>query len=140
MVRFIFTILAIFLINFCVHQRYNYFIESKNYDSISLPEEFKKTGMLSSSTYQIFLKVRADTYEEALLITQKEILEIAYYYITLEPFMLRTLSPYGKQQIFDLIKNKGKVVLIKRNLSENVYDVVFHVSEYDLRNYLRKIK
>lgn len=140
MVRILFVLFTIFLINTCTNYRYQYFIESKNLMKQSLPEEYKRTGMLSSSTYQIFLKIKADSFEEALTIAKKEIFEVAYYYITLEPFMFRYISPYGKQQILDLIRSKGKIIAIQKNFQENVYDVVFHVFEYDLRDYLKKIR
>ncbi|MFN3605435.1 MAG: hypothetical protein ACK4UJ_12070 [Leptonema sp. (in: bacteria)] len=96
--------------------------------------------MISSSTYQIYIKIKADSYEEALNVAKKEILEISYYYISLEPFMYRNISPYGKQKIMDFIKTKGRFVYIKKNREEDVYEVVFHIFEIDLKNKIKEIR
>lgn len=135
---FIFFGILILEIN-CISNRYYYFVEGKKLTN-TLPEEFKETGLISSSTYQIYFKVKADSFEEALNIAKKEIPEIAYYYISQEPFMFRIISPTGKQKILELIKNKGRFVYLKKNQKEDVYDVVFHIFEKDFKEHIKDIR
>lgn len=139
MVRKIFVIFG-FLFSLNCLSKNVYFIDTKNLDSFKIPNEFKETGLISSSTYQIYIKIKADSYEEALNVAKKEILEISYYYISLEPFMYRNISPYGKQKIMDFIKTKGRFVYIKKNREEDVYEVVFHIFEIDLKNKIKEIR
>jgi hypothetical protein len=85
--------------------------------------------------------VHANSYVEGLKQVKKDIVNITLEYLLKEPFLYANISYEGKMKIRKMIEQKGKMIFFKR-LSENqdLYEVVFHFTDYDLRNQLRNIK
>jgi hypothetical protein len=85
--------------------------------------------------------VHANSYVEGLKQVKKDIVNITLEYLLKEPFLYVNISYEGKMKIRKMIEQKGKMIYFKR-LSENqdLYEVVFHFTDYDLRNQLRNIK
>ncbi len=134
---FIFIGMINFLFVLCLAKKN--FIQDKGLN-FSLPEEFKKTGLISSSTYQVYFKVRAEDYVSALKIAKTEIVRLTLEYLLQEPFVTVRISYNGKLKIKQMIEEKGRFIYIKKSEEPDLYDVVFHFTDNDLRNQLRNIK
>ncbi|MCS7204470.1 MAG: hypothetical protein NZ853_02105 [Leptospiraceae bacterium] len=105
------------------------------------PDEFKRTGLITSSTYQVYFYVRGETYAQALAIAKREAVPLALGYILMEPFITIRITAQGKAKIRNIIQSKGRIVFFKKipNNSDH-YEVVFHVTDFDLFNKLKSIK
>ncbi|GIX43223.1 MAG: hypothetical protein KatS3mg129_2956 [Leptospiraceae bacterium] len=137
------SIYAIFIFiiffSFCASKKD--YIKEVYYLKYGLPKEYKRTGLISSSTYQVYFQIRASNYVEGLKIAKKEVIPLALEYLLQEPFVYVNITYNGKQQIKKLIEKKGKIVYFKRVSEEqDIYDVVFHITDYDLRNQFKYIK
>jgi len=117
------------------------FVQEVNTLKYEIPQEYKRTALITSSTYQVYYQVHANSYVEGLKQVKKDIVNITLEYLLKEPFLYANISYEGKMKIRKMIEQKGKMIYFKR-LSENqdLYEVVFHFTYYDLRNQLRNIK
>jgi hypothetical protein len=117
------------------------FVHEVNTLKYEIPQEYKSTALITSSTYQVYYQVHANSYVEGLKQVKKDIVNITLEYLLKEPFLYANISYEGKMKIRKMIEQKGKMIYFKR-LSENqdLYEVVFHFTDYDLRNQLRNIK
>lgn len=137
--KFYFTIIVIFLFNYCSNKYY--YDQHYNYLKYKIPEEFKKTGFVSSSTYQVYFQVRADSYKNGLLIAKKEAVKLTLEYLLQEPILSNFISQTGKQRIRQMILDKGKIKNFKKiDDSNDLYEVIVHISEIELIKQLKQIK
>lgn len=94
--------------------------------------------MVSSSTYQIYITLFADSRDEAtsngLLQARKRALEL----ILNEPFIYMRISDYGRQQLVKLIEEHGRIVMLEK-LQDNSWGLVFHVQKQGLRSFFQMI-
>ncbi len=105
----------------------------------TIPDEYRRTGMISSSTYQVYFRVSARSYSEALDIARSQAEHLALRYLLKEPFIYITISPYGVQRLKELIHKKGKIIAVQK-AEDNYYDVVYHITDYGLREQFQKIR
>ncbi len=127
------------LLNFCSNK--HSYDQHFNYLKYSIPEEFKRTGFVSSSTYQIYFQVRAESYKSGLMIAKKEAVKLALEFLLQEPILSTTISPRGRQRIKELILTKGNIKYFKKiDDSNDVYEVVVHISDIELKKQLKQIK
>lgn len=137
MAKGIFISLIILGFSFCISKPNAY--HSWNEFRFHIPEEFRRTGLISSSTYQVYFQVKARDYATAMAIAKKEAVPLTLEYIVMEPFITVRITQNGKQKIRQIIESKGKFVYF-RYVDDDVYEAVFQVSDYDLFNKLKTIK
>ncbi len=132
-------IIIILLLNYCSSKQY--YDQHYKYLKYSIPEEFKKTGFVSSSTYQLYFQVRADSYKNGLLIAKKEAVKLAFEYLLQEPILSTFISQTGRQRIRQMIYDKGKIKYFRKiEDSDDLYEVVVHISDIELKKQLKQIK
>lgn len=105
----------------------------------NIPDEYRRTGMISSSTYQVYFRISARSYSEALDIARNECEPLALRYLLKEPFIYITISPYGVQRLKDLIRKKGQIIAVQKT-ENHYYDVVYHINDYGLREQFQQIR
>lgn len=108
-------------------------------DRNSIPEEFQKDGMISSSTYQVFVRTYGETEEEAKVNGEAAAREKAFKYIIKEPFIRTRLSEYGSGLLKNIIKKNGKIVRIAMD-SERTWSISYHISKIGLREDFQKLR
>lgn len=104
----------------------------------ALPEPYLREGLVTSNTYQLHLKVLADSRREAADLALPRARKRAYKMILKEPSVRAGLSQYSRNKIEDLVRKKGSVVYAAR-VSEEEWVVVFQVYKRGLWDYLRKM-
>jgi hypothetical protein len=105
----------------------------------SIPDEYRRTGMISSSTYQVYFRITARSDSEALDLARSECEPLALRYLLKEPFIYVTISPYGVQRLKDLIHKKGRIITVHRAENQE-YEVVYHITDYGLREQFQQIR
>lgn len=105
----------------------------------SLPQEYQRTGMISSSTYQVYFRVSARSSVEASDLARSESEALAMKYLLKEPFIFVNVSVYGVQRLKDIVHKKGRIVVVQKSEENNYYDVVFHITDYGLREQFQQI-
>ena len=105
----------------------------------SISNEYKRTGMISSSTYQVYFQVIASSDDEAMNAAQSQAEPLALRYLLKEPFIYVTIGPYGVQKLKDIIHKKGRIVAIQK-AGGDFYDAVFHINDYALREQFQVIR
>lgn len=106
----------------------------------TLPDEYRRTGMISSSTYQVYYRVMARDQADAESIAKNESEQYALKYLLQEPFIYVTISQYGVQRLQDLIKKKGQVVAVQKANDADYYEIVYHITDYGLREQFQYIR
>lgn len=104
----------------------------------TIPDEFRRSGMISSSTYQVYMVTYADSPEMARKNGEVLIKRKAYDLIMKEPFTRRHISPYSQQKVRDLVET-GKVIMMKP-LSGNSYGLVLQIHKRGLRDYFQSLR
>ena len=103
-----------------------------------IPPEFKRSGMISSNTYQVYMQIFAASENEAqesgLTKGRKRALEL----ITREPFLPRYPTYQGKLKLEAIINNYGRVVRV-HPINQDYWGVVFQVHKIGLREEFRRI-
>jgi hypothetical protein len=134
-----FVILLGLLCNYCITEK-NYLLEVQNL-KYNLPNDYKRTGLITSSTYQVYFQVRANDYIEGLKTAKRDCINLSLEYILQEPFIFANITYNGKLKLKRIIEEKGRIIYFNR-VSENddMYEVVFHITDYDLRNQFKKIR
>jgi hypothetical protein len=105
----------------------------------AVPHEFRQSGMISSSTYQVLVAVEADRREDALELGQELARQKALNLMMQEVFISRKISMDGRKKIHDLIYENGRIVRIDRE-NENRYNLVFQVNRPGLWSYVAGIR
>lgn len=105
----------------------------------NIPDEYRRTGMISSSTYQVYFRISARSYSEALDIARNECEPLALRYLLKEPFIYIRISPFGVQRLKDLIRKKGHIIAVQKT-ENHYYDVVYHINDYGLREQFQQIR
>lgn len=104
-----------------------------------IPPEMKRNGMVSSSTYQVYITVVSTNEADAQKLADSEARQKAYNLICQEPFMPRVLSDSGKKDVRRLVETNGKIVkFVKEN--ETSWSAVLHVQKENLRTHLQQIR
>lgn len=103
-----------------------------------LPESFRRSGMISSSTYQVYFTVNADSHFEAKHQGEPRGRKRAYELLVNEPFIPRYPSYKGKLRLEQIIRTQGKVVRTNQ-VSDDTFEVVFHIHKVGLRQDFQKI-
>lgn len=109
----------------------------KNQD-ISLPPEFKRSGMISSSTYQVIVSLENMSEDDAKKEGADLAIEKAASLISQEVFINRNLSMDGRKKIRKLVEEKGKIVRVQKT-SDKIYSIVYQVNQPRLKKYLESI-
>lgn len=103
-----------------------------------MPPEFKRSGMISSNTYQVYMQIFAGTRQEAQVNGLKKGRIRAMELITREPFLPRYPTYNGKVKLEAIINNYGRVVRVDP-INEEYWGVVFQVHKIGLREEFKRI-
>ncbi|MBI38886.1 MAG: hypothetical protein CMF59_04750 [Leptospiraceae bacterium] len=103
-----------------------------------LPPEFKRSGMISSNTYQVYMQIFATTRQEAQVNGLKKGRLRAMELITREPFLPRYPTYQGKVRLEAIINNYGRVVRVDP-INDEYWGVVFQVHKIGLREEFKRI-
>ena len=112
-------------------------MQKKNNDT-PLPAEFTRSGLISSSTYQVMVTLENKNENDAKLEGTELAIEKATSLISQEVFIYRKLSIDGRRRIRKLVEEKGKVVMFQKT-SEKIYSLVYQVNHPGLKKYLESI-
>lgn len=112
-------------------------VENSTYQSIPAP--FRKNGMISSSTYQVYVETKADSEEKAKINGEALARTTAFRLLTNESFARIRISEYGRRKIKDLIEKEGSIVRISQ-IKENRWGISYQIYRNDLREYLMTIR
>ena len=93
-----------------------------------LPEAFRRNGLISSSTYQVYLTVFGDNEEEARIKGDEEGRAKTIELLLKEPFMSRFNYEKRKNDMINIVRRHGRVVRVAQE-SENTWGVVYHVTQ-----------
>ncbi|MBI3394889.1 MAG: hypothetical protein HY042_03560 [Spirochaetia bacterium] len=104
-----------------------------------IPLEMKKNGMVSSSTYQVFVTVVANSEQEALKLADSTARQKAFNLMVQEPFMPRQISDFGQKEVRKLIETNGKMVKFVKD-NETSWSAVLHITKEGLRGHLQNIR
>ncbi len=104
-----------------------------------IPPEMKRNGMVSSSTYQVFITVVSTNEAEAQKLADSEARQKAFNLICQEPFMPRVLSDSGKAEVRKLVQASGKIVKFVKE-TDTSWSAVLHVQKESLRTHLQQIR
>lgn len=104
-----------------------------------IPPEMKRNGMVSSSTYQVFITVVSTTESDARKLAESEARQKAFNLICQEPFMPRVLTDGGKKEVRMLVDANGKIVKFVKE-SDTSWSAVLHVQKENLRAVLQQIR
>ena len=104
-----------------------------------LPREFKRNGLISSSTYQVVVDIETENSDRAAVLGQGMAREKAMHLILQEAFVNRNISAVGKSQIEKLIEMQGKIVKVQQ-VEENLYSVVYQIQKLNLRHSLQQLR
>ncbi len=102
------------------------------------PPEFKRSGMISSNTYQVYMQIFATSRQEAQVNGLKKGRVRAMELITREPFLPRYPSYQGKVRLEAIINNYARVVRVDP-INDEYWGVVFQVHKIGLREEFRRI-
>ena len=105
----------------------------------NLPAEYLRTGMISSSTYQVYYRVSARSQNEAVDLARNESEPLALKYLLKEPFIYVNVSQYGVQRLKEIVHKKGRIVAVQKADENNAYDIVFHITDYGLREQFQQV-
>lgn len=103
-----------------------------------MPEEFKRSGMISSNTYQIYMQIFATSEQEAQVKGLNKGRKRALELITREPFLPRYPSYQGQRKLEAIIQNYGRVIRVQP-INQDYWAVVFQVHKIGLRDEFRQI-
>lgn len=103
-----------------------------------LPESFRRSGMISSSTYQVYLTVTASDPFEAKHQAQPRARKRAYELLVNEPFIPRYPTYAGKIKLESIIRKEGRIVQTNQ-IAADSFEVVFHIHKIGLREDFQKI-
>lgn len=104
-----------------------------------VPENLKKNGMISSSTYQVWVTTIADNERQALINGEELAKNRALKLLRIEPFTRGGLSQWGANQLQNLVEKHGHVVKIVEE-SANNWTVIYHIQKIGLRDDLQKLR
>lgn len=104
-----------------------------------MPAEFRRSGMITSSTYQVFITVFGNSEQEAQKNGLQEARQKAYNLLLQEPFIPRNISDEGKRDLRRLIEESGKMVQMVKE-SDNTWSLVLQINKPGLRNYLQQMR
>ncbi len=93
-----------------------------------LPEPFRRNGLISSSTYQVYVTVFGDNEEEARIKGDTEGRAKAIELLLKEPFMSRFNYEKRKNDMIAIVRSHGRVVRVAQQ-SENTWGVVYHITQ-----------
>jgi hypothetical protein len=105
----------------------------------SLPDEFKVTGMVSSSTYQVFVTAFGNSEGDVKEAALRDAKQKAFNLILKEPFVSRTISDQGKKEIKNIIEENGKIVRLQKE-SGDTWSAVFQINKPGLQNHLKQLR
>lgn len=93
-----------------------------------LPEAYRRNGLISSSTYQVYVTVFGDSEEEARVRGEQEGQSKAIELLLKEPFMSRFNYEKRKNEMVNIVRRHGRVVRVAQE-SENTWGVVYHITQ-----------
>ncbi|MBE7439733.1 MAG: hypothetical protein HS115_14850 [Spirochaetales bacterium] len=93
-----------------------------------LPEHYQKSGLISSSTYQVTFSVLADSEEEARSRGETEGRIRAFEMMVKEPFIGRFNYDRKRNELQRLVSSYGRVVYVARE-SPGSFGVVYQVTQ-----------
>jgi hypothetical protein len=114
-----------------------FFTASEDANS-KLPAEFRRNGMISSSTYQVYMQVFAETESDVMKTGKKSAQERAFQLLRKEPFINPRISEYGIQTLKKLIADNGKIIRAVPD-GPRTWSLVFQISKIGLRENLKAI-
>lgn len=106
----------------------------------NIPDEYRRTGMVSSSTYQVHFRVSARSQTEASDTARAECEALTLKYLLKEPFIFVYVSQFGVQRLKEIIHKKGQIIILQKSEENLNYDVVYHVTDYGLREQFQQIR
>lgn len=106
----------------------------------SIPDDYRRTGMVSSSTYQVHFRVSGRNEAEAAEAAKAECEPLALKYLLKEPFIFVYVSQFGVQRLKEIIHKKGSIIVLQKSEQNQDYDVVYHVTDYGLREQFQQIR
>ncbi|MCB1170536.1 MAG: hypothetical protein KDK25_09395, partial [Leptospiraceae bacterium] len=101
-----------------------------------IPPEFKRSGMISSNTYQVYMQIFATSAKEAQVSGLAKGRKRAMELITREPFLPRYPTYQGKLKLEAIINSYGRVVRV-HPINQDYWGVVFQVHKIGLREEFR---
>lgn len=104
-----------------------------------LPNVFRRNGLISSSTYQVSVVLKAKSREEAKLSGEAQAKERAFFLIMQEPFIRKYLSPKSRDDVLSLVESSGRVVRVFPE-KDGSWSVVFQVNRIGLRSDLERLR
>jgi len=105
----------------------------------SLPPEFRRSGLISSSTYQVPIAVDAKDEEEARELGNKLVRQKAFQLLLQEVFIPKNITAPGRENIRTLVNKNGKIVRIEK-ASDHRFNLVLQINKMGLHNYLKRIR
>ncbi len=105
----------------------------------SMPEVFRRDGMISSSSYQVYVTTSADTEEKAMINGEALARSVMLELLMNESFARVRISEYGKKRLINLIKESGKIVRTA-HLEKSKWGISYQINRIGLREYLQTIR
>jgi hypothetical protein len=104
-----------------------------------MPAEFRRSGMISSSTYQVHMQIYAETEADVKKNGSKSAQERAFQLLRKEPFIYSKISEYGIANLKKLIAENGKIV---RSIPEGprTWSIVYQISKIGLRDDFQNLR
>ena len=93
-----------------------------------LPPAFTRNGLISSSTYQVYVTVFGNDEQEARFKGEQEGQARAIELLLKEPFMSRFNYEKRKNDMVNIVRRHGRVVRVAQQ-SENTWGVVYHITQ-----------
>ena len=105
----------------------------------TLPELYRREGLISSNSYQVLVQVVAGSEFEARELGRVAGEQRATELIQNERSISSRIGYYGRQEIRKLVEREGTVVLVHPEETPGSYTVGYQVFKAGLHEYLQKL-
>lgn len=105
----------------------------------TLPEPFRRNGMISSSTYQVSFVMQATDEDDARRRGEAQGRTETFNLMIKEPFISVRFGHRGRQQLERIIQENGRIVRIHKE-DEHYYIIVYQVTKVGLREELQGLR
>ncbi len=97
-----------------------------------LAPEFRRSGMISSSTYQVYMQIYAESEDQVGENGLKSARDRAFHLIRKEPFIHSRITENGLQNLKKIIATNGKIIKYVQE-GPRTWSIVFQISKIGLR-------
>ena len=105
----------------------------------TLPELYRREGLISSNSYQVLVQVVAGSEFEARELGRVAGEQRAIELMQNERAISSRIGYYGRQEIRKLVEREGTVVFVHPEETPGSYTVVYQVFKAGLHEYLQKL-